>query len=291
VIGDPGEHIGKPGLRINAIELGRVNERQHDRGALAAAIGAGGQPGLPAKRNLAVILPISGKKCSPLSLASTHGQRVRRIQSEQRASGELVHVELTPGAVTILPAWKLDAIYCAGLNLGAPQVSLAALCTLHELLNACESGLVSADGNIVTQEAQDGSAVTARTKDGAGLQAHSSEGSTTARSRSRRRALSGHDSGGAPSRAESDGAAPARGGRDRRPSACSGGRACITAPRSDASAFKPSIDAIPFVCLAVGRVAAIKRGGVDPRICQTFAASPAEPEELPLWFSTSSAGL
>jgi hypothetical protein len=120
VIGDPGEHIGKPGLRINAIELGRVNERQHDRGALAAAIGAGGQPGLPAKRNLAVILPISGKKCSPLSLASTHGQRVRRIQSEQRASGELVHVELTPGAVTILPAWKLDAIYCAGLT-SAPR--------------------------------------------------------------------------------------------------------------------------------------------------------------------------
>jgi hypothetical protein len=81
---------------------------------------AGGQPGLPAKRNLAVILPISGKKCSRLSLASTHGQRVRRIQSEQRASGELVHVELAPGAVTILPAWKLDAIYCAGLT-SAPR--------------------------------------------------------------------------------------------------------------------------------------------------------------------------
>jgi hypothetical protein len=88
---------------------------------------------------------------------------VRRIQSERRASGELVHVELTPGAVTILPAWKLDAIYCAGLKVGAPQVSLAALRTLRELLIACESRLVSADGNIVTQEAQDGSAVTTRT--------------------------------------------------------------------------------------------------------------------------------
>jgi hypothetical protein len=32
---------------------------------------------------------------------------------------------LTPGAVTILPAWKLDAIYCAGLKVGAPQVFLA----------------------------------------------------------------------------------------------------------------------------------------------------------------------
>jgi len=138
---------------------------------------------------------------------------VRRIQGERRASGELVHVELTPGAVAILPAWKLDAIYCASLKVGAPQVSLAALRSLRELLIACESRLVSADGNIVTQEAQDGSTVTGRTKDGAGLQAHSSEGSTPARSRSRRRALSGHEPGGAPIRAERDGAAPARGGR------------------------------------------------------------------------------
>jgi hypothetical protein len=142
-----------------------------------------------------------------------YGQRVRRIQSERRASGELVHVELTPGAVTILPAWKLDAVYCASLKVGAPQVSLASLCSLRELLIACESRLVSADGNIVTQEAQDGSAVTARTTDGACLQAHSPDGATPARSRSRRRATSGHDTGGAPSRAESDGAAPARGGR------------------------------------------------------------------------------
>jgi hypothetical protein len=66
----------------------------------------------------------------------------------------LVHVELTPGvAVTILPAWKLDPVYCAGPRVGAPQVSLAALCSLRELLIACESRLVSADGNIVTQEA------------------------------------------------------------------------------------------------------------------------------------------
>jgi hypothetical protein len=142
-----------------------------------------------------------------------HGQRVRRIQSERRASGELVHVELTPGAVTILPAWKLDAIYCAGLKVGAPQISLAALRILRELLIACESRLVSADGNIVTQEAQDGSAVTTRTKNGACLQTHSPDSTTPARSRSRRRATSGHDTGGAPSRAESDGAAPARGGR------------------------------------------------------------------------------
>lgn len=90
-------------------------------------------------------------------------------------------MELTPRAVTILPAWKLDAIYCAGLKIGTPQVSLAALRTLRELLIACESRLVSADGNIVTQEEQDGSAVTTRTKDGACLQTHSPDGTTPAR--------------------------------------------------------------------------------------------------------------
>ena len=94
-----------------------------------------------------------------------------------------MHVELTPGAVTILPAWKLDAIYCGSLKVGAPQVSLTGLCTLHELLIACESRLVSADGNIVTQEAQDGNAVTARTKDGACLEAHTYHASSISFSR------------------------------------------------------------------------------------------------------------
>jgi hypothetical protein len=77
-----------------------------------------------------------------------YGQSARRIQNERRASGEFVHVELTPGVVTVLPAWKLDAICCAGLKVGAPQVSLAAFYALHELLIACESRLVSAEGNI-----------------------------------------------------------------------------------------------------------------------------------------------
>ena len=61
MISDPGEHVGEPGLGIDVVELGRVEQRQHDRGALAAAIGAGEEPRLPAKGNLAVILPISGR--------------------------------------------------------------------------------------------------------------------------------------------------------------------------------------------------------------------------------------
>src|ERR1051325_1223172 len=94
-----------------------------------------------------------------------YGRSVRCVQSHRRTSGDVVHVELSPDAVTIVPAWKLDAVYCAGLRVGPPQVSLASLRSLHELLIACESRLVSADGNIANQETQDGSAVTARTED------------------------------------------------------------------------------------------------------------------------------
>src|SRR6266852_8503403 len=51
VIGDACEHVGEPSLRINIVELGRLNQCQHDRGALAAAIGAGEEPRLSPQCN------------------------------------------------------------------------------------------------------------------------------------------------------------------------------------------------------------------------------------------------
>jgi len=45
-------------LRIDVIELGRLNERQHDRGALTATIGAGEQPRLPPESNSAQLPPV-----------------------------------------------------------------------------------------------------------------------------------------------------------------------------------------------------------------------------------------
>ena len=84
-----------------------------------------------------------------------YGRSARRIQSERRTTGEFVHVELTPGSVTILPAWKFDPVYCAGIKVGAPQVSLAALRDLYDLLRTCESRLHSADGTTVTEETPD----------------------------------------------------------------------------------------------------------------------------------------
>ena len=123
-----------------------------------------------------------------------YGRSVRRIQAERRASAELVHVELTADAVTILPAWKLDAVYCSRLKVGAPQVSLAALCTLHESTHRLRIGA----GLRGRQHRHAG---------GAGWRARlplarraelacrhtAPDGTTPARSRSRRRAISGHD--------------------------------------------------------------------------------------------------
>jgi hypothetical protein len=61
VVGDPSQHVGKPGLGIDVVEPGRLNQRQHDRGALAAAIRTGEQPRLPTERYCPFILPMSGR--------------------------------------------------------------------------------------------------------------------------------------------------------------------------------------------------------------------------------------
>jgi len=43
-IGDAGEDVCEPGLRIDIVELGGDDQRVHERGALATAVGAGEQP-------------------------------------------------------------------------------------------------------------------------------------------------------------------------------------------------------------------------------------------------------
>jgi hypothetical protein len=50
---DAGEYVGEPSLRIDVVELGGLDQRVHHGGALAAAVGAGEQPRLAAKRDAA----------------------------------------------------------------------------------------------------------------------------------------------------------------------------------------------------------------------------------------------
>jgi hypothetical protein len=78
-------------------------------------------------------------------------------------------------------------VYCAGIRVGAPQVSLAALRDLHELLKACESGLHSADGTTVTEETHD---ALARSREECTCSAETTQaagGTAATRSRARRR--------------------------------------------------------------------------------------------------------
>jgi len=46
----------------------------------------------------------------------------------------VVHLELSPGVVIVVPAWLLNAAQCAAMELGAPMGSLEALADLHLLL-------------------------------------------------------------------------------------------------------------------------------------------------------------
>ena len=48
-VGDPGEHIGKPCLRVDVVELGGHDQGGHDGSTLGTTIGAGEQPGFAAQ--------------------------------------------------------------------------------------------------------------------------------------------------------------------------------------------------------------------------------------------------
>src|ERR1700740_656803 len=55
------EHIAQIGLRIDGVHFAGFDERGNDRPVLPAAVGAGEEMVFAPERNLAVILPISGR--------------------------------------------------------------------------------------------------------------------------------------------------------------------------------------------------------------------------------------
>lgn len=63
-----------------------------------------------------------------------YGRRLRRLYSECRATGELVHVEVGDGVVVTVAGWMLDAAACSAFTLGPPRASVKALAELHRLL-------------------------------------------------------------------------------------------------------------------------------------------------------------
>jgi hypothetical protein len=85
-----------------------------------------------------------------------HGRLVRRHYSEDRLAGRFVHVEVAPGVVTVFEAWMLDPVACAGMELGPPGVSTAALADLHHLLIERGSRRCSGGGSNIAQEEHHG---------------------------------------------------------------------------------------------------------------------------------------
>jgi hypothetical protein len=63
-----------------------------------------------------------------------YGRCLRRQYVERRAGGEWFTSRKAPGVVIVVAAWMLDPAACAGMSLGVPRVTLAALAELHELL-------------------------------------------------------------------------------------------------------------------------------------------------------------
>lgn len=56
------EHVGQIGLRIDAVHLGRLDDRHGTRQGLRAGVSASEEPIFSSDSNLPNILPISGKK-------------------------------------------------------------------------------------------------------------------------------------------------------------------------------------------------------------------------------------
>jgi len=79
---------------------------------------------------------------------------VRQQYIEQRADGPIVHVEVAPGIVTVVPAWMLDPVACAGMEIGAPRVAASTLADLHRLLTERGFRRSSRDDSLIVQEIQ-----------------------------------------------------------------------------------------------------------------------------------------
>ena len=71
-----------------------------------------------------------------LSLAPAFRTPCALEGNEHKANGSFASIEAVPGQIFKIPIWMLDSAACAGMKMGPPRVSLAALAALHDLLVA-----------------------------------------------------------------------------------------------------------------------------------------------------------
>jgi len=67
-VGDVGEHVGEPGMRIDIIELRGADQRLHDGSALGATVRTGEEPCLAAQSTERAFSCIVGLACARLPL-------------------------------------------------------------------------------------------------------------------------------------------------------------------------------------------------------------------------------
>lgn len=83
-----------------------------------------------------------------------YGGCFRHEGREDRANGAIVRIEVRPGEVIQIAEWMLDRAFCAGMEMGEPQVIVASLRELHRLLTERGFRQTSTDGLTAIQEAR-----------------------------------------------------------------------------------------------------------------------------------------
>ena len=166
---DASEHIGEPRLRIDVVEPRGLDP----------------DPAITAARSPRDLKPAKSHDLRPsaiFAVYSAHTAQGGDIVVHYRwhrctRAGRAAHSDRAAGNGRVRArrpdAWRCDDPAGNGRSMRSTAplsrsslsaLSLAALFALHELLIACESRLVCADGNVVTQEAQDGIAAGATLK-------------------------------------------------------------------------------------------------------------------------------
>ena len=78
----------------------------------------------------------------------------RQEGREDRAGGAIVRVEVLPGEVIQVAEWMLNRAFCAGMEMGEPQVSVNGPVELHRLLTELGFRQTSRGGLTAIQEAR-----------------------------------------------------------------------------------------------------------------------------------------
>ena len=84
-------------------------------------------------------------------------------QVEQRVTGQFLKIEGPSGIVVSVAGWMVDALVCADMSIGPPQVNLAALSDINRLVTRAAAPAHSPSENGTAKEEVDEAAQRAHT--------------------------------------------------------------------------------------------------------------------------------